>query len=142
MTPEIHVVGARQFQHDVRAFERLFQPGGQAAIEDASEPQHGPMERAAAASWLMSLDSSQIQAMREAFNALVVPTSSIGSLFGRRGDEASGGLDINHEAVNRLSADDFYRDERLMEEAANMLEAKDFGALSLDEAFSIINRRA
>jgi len=144
MTPEIYVSGARQFRHDVMAFESLFQTDDSARkLAHATEP--GPMERAVTASNLMSLGSSQIQAIREALRALVLPGASMGSLFGRRGGDLSPSEIPGDEAGrghhHRLDADDFYSDERLMEEAANMLEAKGFGALSLDEALSIINRR-
>ena len=145
MTPEIYLDGARQFQHDVMAFDRLFRAGdGGGAVENriaaskVSEP--GPMERAVTASRLMSLESPQIQAVREALCALAVPNSSaVGSFFGRgRGDELSGESSVSNE---RLDVDDFYSDERLLNEAVSMLEAKNFGALSLDEALSILNRR-
>ncbi|KAL3776089.1 hypothetical protein ACHAW5_002741 [Stephanodiscus triporus] len=145
MTPEIYIDGAMQFQHDVMAFDRLFRVGDGSGAEEnriaaskVFEP--GPMERAVTASRLMSLESSQIQAIREALRALAVPNSSaVGSIFGRgRGDELSGESSVSHE---RLDVDDFYSDERLMDEAVSMLEAKNFGALSLDEALSILNRR-
>jgi hypothetical protein len=54
-------------------------------------------------------------------------------LFGGDGEEGD-------EKI-RLSMDNFYADDRLMEEAQSMLEVKGFGALALEEAFSIINRR-
>ena len=143
MSPEIYVAGAKQFQHDVSAFDRLFRSaGGGAEIKLAANnvTNHGPMERVVTASRLMSLEPGSIQAIREALNSLAVPTSSIGSLFGRMGD--TGEVDIHYEeSAQRLNVDDFYRDERLMEEATNMLEAKGFGALALDESLSIINRR-
>jgi len=146
MTPEIYLCGARQFQHDVIAFELLFrvvvnrdETGVERAAKDfLVEP--GPMERAVTASHLMSLESSQIQAIREALRALVVPSSSIGSMFVKRAGESAGEFS-DGENNRRLNVEDFYRDERLMEESINMLEAKGFGALSLDEALSIINRR-
>ena len=50
-------------------------------------------------------------------------------------------MDRDEPGNNRLDVDDFYKDERLMEEAINMLEAKGFTALSLNESLSIINRR-
>ena len=68
----------------------------------------------------------------------------IGSLFGRRGDGSTGEyntMDRDEPGNNRLDVDDFYKDERLVEEAINMLEAKGFTALSLNESLSIINRR-
>ena len=42
---------------------------------------------------------------------------------------------------NRLNVEDFYSDERSMEEAINMLAAKGLGVLSLNESLSIINRQ-
>jgi hypothetical protein len=144
MTPNIFIGGAMQFQHDVMAFDRLFRVGdGGDAVEKRGpastivEP--GPMERAVTASRLMSLESSQIQAIREAFRALSVPSSAAGSFFGRgRGDESAGEFAVSNE---RLNVDYFYSDDRLMDEAVSMLEAKGFGELSLDEALSILNRR-
>ena len=144
MTPNIFICGAMQFQHDVMAFDRLFRVGGgggavekRSAASNIVEP--GPMDRAVTASRLMSLESSQIQAIREAFRALAVPSSSAGSFFSRgMADELAGEFAVCNE---RLNVDDFYTDDRLMDEAVSMLEAKGFGELSLDEALSILNRR-
>jgi hypothetical protein len=144
MTPNIFIGGAMQFQHDVMAFDRLFRVGGgggavekRSAASNIVEP--GPMDRAVTASRLMSLESSQIQAIREAFRALAVPSSSAGSFFSRgMADELAGEFAVCNE---RLNVDDFYTDDRLMDEAVSMLEAKGFGELSLDEALSILNRR-
>jgi len=149
MTPEIYLGGAQQFQHDVMAFERLFRVvgaggGAEKVTNNSMDEPAGPMERAVTASRLMSLEAVQIQTIREAFRALVVPSASIGSLFGRRGDGSTAEyntMDRDEPGNNRLDVDDFYKDERLMEEAINMLEAKGFTALSLNESLSIINRR-
>jgi hypothetical protein len=142
MTPELYLSGALQFKHDVTTFDSLFRLGGLGEGGGvAANIEHGPMERVVTASRLLSLESAQLQAIREAFNALAVPSSSIGSIFGR-GDESTEQYSVDDEVVNRrLNVADFYRDERLLGEATNMLEAKGFGALSLDEALSIINRR-
>jgi hypothetical protein len=133
MTPEIYISGAIQFQHDVNTFDRLFRAGG---CNGGAEP--GPLERAVSASRLMSLELSQIEGIRGALRDLAVRSSAgVGSYFGHgRGDEVE-----NQCTIQRLDVDDFYGDERLMNEAVSMLEAKDFGALSLDEAVSILNRR-
>ncbi|KAL9189169.1 hypothetical protein ACHAXT_011659 [Thalassiosira profunda] len=140
MTPEIYLAGAQQFRHDVAAFERLFCEG-EVDREAVVVVRHGPMERVAAAAHLMSLEAPQLETIREALSALVVPGGSgIGSLFGRLDNSVDVSAD-ERDAVNRLHAEDFFNDERLMEEASNMLEAKRFGALQLDEALSIINRR-
>jgi len=135
MTPEIYISGAIQFQHDVDTFDRLFRAGGgNGAGGDAEQ---GPLERAVSASRLMSLELSQIEGIRSALRDLAVRSSAgVGSYFGhRRGDEDE------NQFAKRLNVDDFYGDERLMNEAVSMLEAKDFGALSLDEALLILNRR-
>jgi hypothetical protein len=135
MTPEVRIGGAMQFQHDVMAFNRLFRVGSDGCevgniVPAIAIAEPGPMERAESASRLMSLDSSHIRAIREALRALAVPSSTTESLVGR--------VAVSNE---RLDIDDFYSDERLMDEAVSMLEAKKFGALSLDEALSILNRR-
>lgn len=145
MTPEISLGGARQFQQDFVAIEFLFcmvVSDGDSRVERVAthyvtEP--GPMERAVTALHLMSLESCQIQAICEALRALVVPSGSIGSLFVKRAGEAAG--EFGDGKNNRLKVDDFYRDERLIKESINMMEAKGFEALLLDEALSIINRR-
>jgi hypothetical protein len=99
----------------------------------------GPMERAETASRLMSLESSQIRTLREALRALLVGQSSAsGSIFGRGGGKSA---DDCFDSEQRLIDDDFCNDVRLMDEATSMIEAKGYGALSLDEALSIINRR-
>jgi len=145
MTPEIYLGGAQQFQYDVASFERLFRAGGGGAAKEADNTiEPGPTERVVAGSHLMSLEPSQIQTIRDALRALAVPSSGIGSLFGRRGDESAVGecyCVVGDEAGTPLNIDDFYSDDRLMEEANNMLEAKGFAALSLNESLSIINRR-
>ena len=146
MTPEIYLGGALQFKHDVMTFDRIFHLGSNGGSEERrgrtdinNNNVAGPMERVRTASHLMSLESSQIQAMRDTFHSLVTPNASIGSLFGRTADESAG--EFNVGSRNRLNVDDFYKDQRLMEEAISMLEAKGFGALALDEALSILNRR-
>jgi len=146
MTPEIYLGGALQFKHDVMTFDRIFHLGSNGGSEERrgrtdinNNTAAGPMERVITASHLMSLESSQIQAMRDTFRSLVTPNASIGSLFGRTADDSTG--EFNAGSRNRLDVDDFYKDQRLMEEAIRMLEAKGFGALALDEALSILNRR-
>ena len=147
MTPEIYLGGALQFKHDVMTFDRIFHVGSNGESEGSRAGRTdisnsnvaGPMERVVTASHLMSLESSQIQAMRHTFHSLVTPNASIGSLFGRAADDSTG--EFNAGLRNRLDVDDFYKDQRLMEEAISMLEAKGFGALALDEALSILNRR-
>jgi hypothetical protein len=133
MTPEIYITGAMQFQHDVNAFDRLFRTGNSGGGVDP-----GPLERAVCAARLMSLELSQIEGIRGALRDLALKNSAgVGSYFGHgRDDEVE-----NQCAIQRLDVDDFYSDERVMNEAVSMLEAKDFGALSLDEAVSILNRR-
>jgi len=131
MCPEIYQSGAQQFQHDVKAFNRLFntrQP----------DQQPGPMERVVTSARLMSLESSQIQSLRETFRSLVDADSPIRNLFGRTVDESG---EMNEPSNSRLDVDDFYEDQRLIDEAGNMLEAKGFNDLALEEALSILNRR-
>ncbi len=142
MTPEISLGGAIQFRHDVMSFGRLFDESGSGIVSaekrsQTNEP--GPMERVETASRLMSLESSQILTLREALRALLVDQNyESTSLFGRgRGVPANDCLD----SEQRLIVDDYCNDERIMEEAISMIEAKGFGALSLDEAISLINRR-
>ena len=146
MTPEISPGGAIQFRHDVMSFSRLFDEGGSGIVSadkgsqiynQTNEP--GPMERVETASRLMSLESSQIRTLREALRALLVHQNyNSTSLFGRgRGMPANDCLD----SEQRLIVDNYCNDERLLEEATSMIEAKGFGALSLGEALSIINRR-
>lgn len=126
MTPEIHQGGARQFHYDVTAFARIFEGcAGKSKLDDAAV-----FERVTAASRLMSLESSQLQILREALLGLVIPNESF---FLRRGE------DLTH--ADRLRMEDFYADERLMDEAQSMLGAKGFGSLRLEDAVSIINRR-
>lgn len=135
MTPEICISGAMQFQHDVNTFDSLFRAGGSSGGGGA-EP--GPLERALSASRLMSLELSQIDGIRGALHDLAVRSSAVnGSYFGHGRDDKV----ENQCAIQRLIVDDFYGDERLMDEAVSMLEAKGFGAFSLDEAVSILNRR-
>lgn len=128
MTPEIHIGGAQQFQHDLMTFARLFN-----AHNKPNTNEQGPLERVVAASGLMSLESAQLEQLRQVLHGLAVPSNRIGALFGGDGEEGD-------EKI-RLSMDNFYADDRLMEEAQSMLEVKGFGALALEEAFSIINRR-
>jgi hypothetical protein len=145
MTPEICLVGAIQFRHDVTAFSRLFDEGDSGNVAE-NEPmlynpmnEPGPMERAETSSRLMSLESSQIRTLREALRALLVGQSSAsGSIFGRGGGKSP---DDCFDSEQRLIVDDFCNDVRLMDEATSMIEAKGYGALSLDEALSLINRR-
>jgi len=111
MCPEIYIEGAKQFCHDVCAFKHLFQH---------TTSSEGPMERAVAASLLMSLDESPLSTLRDALRALI--SSGAGS---------EGALFIS----------DFSADSRLLQEAESMLDAKGFGSLALEEAVSIINRR-
>ena len=132
MTPEIYISGAMQFQHDVNTFDRLFRAGGG---NGGAEP--GPFERAVSASRLMSLELSQIEGIRSALRDLAIRSSAgVGSHYGHGRD-----VEVENQCAKRLDVDDFFGDERLMNEAVSMLEAKDFGSLSLDEAVSILNRR-
>jgi hypothetical protein len=111
MCPEIYPEGAKQFCHDVCAFKHLFQ---------RTSSSEGPMERAVAASRLMSLEESPLSALRDALRALISSdTGSEGALF----------------------ISDFSDDSRLLQEAESMLDAKGFGSLALEEAVSIINKR-
>eukprot|EP00985_Skeletonema_marinoi_P000109 scaffold29_cov101-Skeletonema_marinoi.AAC.9 len=110
MCPEIYLDGAKQFCHDVCAFKRLFQH------ITSSE---GPMERAVAASRLISLDESPLTALRNALCSLISSDTGSEALF----------------------ISDFAADSRLLEEAESMLDAKGFGSLALEEAVSIMNRR-
>jgi len=110
MCPEIYLDGAKQFCHDVCAFKRLFQH---------TTSSEGPMERAVAASRLMSLDESPLTALRDALCALISSDTGSEALF----------------------ISDFAADSRLLEEAESMLDAKGFGSLALEEAVSIMNRR-
>lgn len=111
MCPEIYLDGAKQFYHDVCAFKHLFQH---------TTSSEGPLERAVAASLLMSLDESPLSALRDALRALISSSDS--------GSQA-------------LFISDFSADSRLLQEAESMLDAKGFGSLALEEAVSIINRR-
>lgn len=110
MCPEIYLEGAKQFCHDVCSFEHLFQH---------NTPSEGPMERAVAASRLMSLDESPLTALRDALCALISSDTGSEALF----------------------ISDFAADSRLLQEAESMLGAKGFGSLALEEAVSIMNRR-
>jgi len=132
MTPEIYQSGGMQFECDVKAFNRLF------SARQANQ-QPGPMERVVTSARLMSLESSQIHTLRETFRSLVVDTdTTIRNLFGRTVDESG---EMNEPSNSRLDVDDFYKDQRLVDEASNMLEAKGFNELALEEALSILNRR-
>ena len=145
MTPEICLGGAIQFRRDVLSFSRLFDEGDSGNVAE-NEPmlynpmnEPGPMERAETASRLMSLESPQIRTLREALRALLVgQNSASGSIFSRGGGKSA---DDCFDSEQRLIVDDFCNDARLMDEATSMIEAKGFGALSLDEALTIINRR-
>jgi len=145
MTPEICLGGAIQFRRDVLSFSRLFDEGDSGNVAE-NEPmlynpmnEPGPMERAETASRLMSLESPQIRTLREALRALLVgQNSASGSIFSRGGGKSA---DDCFDSEQRLIVDDFCNDARLMDEATSMIEAKGYGALSLDEALSIINRR-
>eukprot|EP00986_Skeletonema_menzelii_P004930 scaffold1724_cov150-Skeletonema_menzelii.AAC.3 len=110
MCPEIYLEGAKQFCHDVCSFKHLFQH---------TTLGEGPMERAVAASRLMSLDESPLTALRDALCALISSDTGSEALF----------------------ISDFAADSRLLQEAESMLNAKGFGSLALEEAVSIINRR-
>jgi hypothetical protein len=110
MCPEIYLEGAKQFCHDVCSFNHLFQP---------TTSSEGPMERAVAASRLMSLDEPPLTALRDALCALISSDTGSEALF----------------------ISDFAADSRLLQEAESMLNAKGFGSLALEEAVSIINRR-
>mmetsp|Transcript_25051 Transcript_25051/g.39368 ORF Transcript_25051/g.39368 Transcript_25051/m.39368 type:complete len:850 (+) Transcript_25051:48-2597(+) len=110
MCPEIYLEGAKQFCHDVCSFEHLFHH---------STSSEGPMERALAASRLMSLDESPLTALRDALCALISSDTGSEALF----------------------ISDFAADSRLLQEAESMLDAKGFGSLALEEAVSIMNRR-
>jgi hypothetical protein len=131
MTPEIHLAGAQQFRYDAMSFVSLF------SSTPATNDGTGPIDRVATASRLMSLSSSQLQQLKEILFDL---SSSINrrSLFG-----GSSTMDVEDDSrlSCRLDADSFYGDERVLVEAENMLAAKGFHALALEEALSIINRR-
>ena len=110
MCPDIYLKGAKQFCHDVCAFKNLFQ---------CATSSEGPMERAVAASQLMSLDDSTLSGLRDALCALI----------------------SSEPASEAIFISDFSADSRLLEEAECMLAAKGFGCLAVEEALSIINRR-
>ena len=126
MTPEIHLTGAQQFRCDAMNIVHLF-----SISTDQSGT--GPLDRVAAASRLMSLTSTQMQQLKKILFDLSASHNRIGSMFvGAVEDEGTGA---------RLEVESFYSDERLVTEAENMLSAKGFHALALEEALSIINRR-
>ena len=131
MTPEIYQSGAMQFECDVKAFNRLF-----SARQTDQQP--GPMERVVTSARLMSLDSPQINSLRETFRSLVDADTPIRNLFGRTVDDSG---EMNEPSNSRLDVDDFYKDQRLLDEASNMLEAKGFPELALEEVLSVLNRR-
>jgi len=131
MCPEIYQSGALQFLHDVKAVNRLFSAR-------QTDQQAGPMERVVTSARLMSLESSQIHAIKETFRSLVDADSPIRNLFGRTVDDSG---EMNEPSISRLNVDDFYKDQRLIDEAGNMLEAKGFNDLALEEALSVLNRR-
>ncbi|KAL7473758.1 hypothetical protein ACHAXS_014229 [Conticribra weissflogii] len=131
MAPEIRRGGAQQFNHDVLTFAELFDSNN---FPSRFSTNVNPMERACAASRLMSAEPTQIQSLRNALSDLATPSSGIKSLFERRHDVEE------HDSIPRLNLDDFYADERLVEEAHSMLSAKGYGVLELDEVISIINR--
>lgn len=131
MAPEIRRGGALQFNHDILTFAELFDSQDFPSIFSTNI---NPMERACAASRLMSAEPAQIQSLRQALNDLATPSSGIITLFERRNDVEE------HDTILRLNLDDFYADERLVEEAHSMLSAKGYGILELEEAISILNR--
>ncbi|KAL7478799.1 hypothetical protein ACHAW6_004548 [Cyclotella cf. meneghiniana] len=132
MTPEIHLAGAQQFRYDAMSFVSLF--SSTPAVNDGT----GPIDRVATASRLMSMSSSQLQQLKEILFDLSSTTTKRRSLFG-----GSSTMDVEDDSrlSCRLDADSFYSDERVLVEAENMLAAKGFHALALEEALSIINRR-
>jgi len=131
MAPEIRRGGAQQFNHDVLTFAELFDSH---SFPSRISTNINPMERACAASRLMSAEPAHIQSLRKALNDLATPSSGIITLLERRNDVEE------HDFMPRLNLDDFYADERLVEEAQSMLSAKGYGVLELEEVISIINR--
>eukprot|EP00804_Cyclotella_cryptica_P020916 CCRYP_009259-RA/>CCRYP_009259-RA protein AED:0.00 eAED:0.00 QI:82/1/1/1/0/0/2/1420/900 len=130
MTPEIHLAGAQQFRYDAMSIASLF------SSTPATHDGTGPLDRVAAASRLMSLSSTQLQQLKQILFDLS-SSSNRRSMFGGGTTDA----ETDSRQRCRLDADIFYGDERLMVEAENMLAAKGFHALALEEALSIINRR-
>jgi hypothetical protein len=129
MTPEIQLAGAQQFRCDAMSIVHLF---SKSTVTNGT----GPLERVAAASHLMALNSTQLQHLKETLLDLSSSHNKIGSMF--VGGTTMEGEDISRQ---RLEVDSFYSDERLVMEAESMLGAKGFHALALEEALSIINRR-
>ncbi|EJK71177.1 hypothetical protein THAOC_07410 [Thalassiosira oceanica] len=127
LTPDIFLSGATQFSHDCCTFSALFENrrvGTQA---------EGVMERAVAAAQLSSVGPEQLRTLRETLHALA--GTPMGSLFMR------GGSDGRVDDAIVLNMDAFHRDDRLHQEAEEMLSAKGFSALALEEVISILNRR-
>ena len=124
LTPDIFLSGATQFSHDCCTFSALF--------ENRAGTQAGVMERAVAAAKLSSAGAAQLRTLRETLHALAGTT--MGSLFTRGGNDG-------HVDDVVLVMDAFHRDDKLHQEAEEMLSAKGFSALGLEEVISILNRR-
>ena len=153
MTPEIRLGGARKFYGDAVALARLF---SSSSVHDCDDDDNitgsdgtkrrgnysaRSFDRVLDASALMTLDPSRLRSLREALRGLVAVRDGgiAGALFGGGGSDLTTAEDP--EMSHRLSINDFYADERLVDEARSMLAAKGFGSLGLEDAVSIMNRR-